>query len=228
MEKIYKFDFNGCPATVVVPDNANGEWVWKTEFFHAFDMAERDLFDRGYTRVYYKLSDRYGSYGAVRMMHLFYLHVVHEFGLRDKCHLFGFSRGGLYAFNFCLSYPEYVASLYLDAPVLDMKSWPPKGSEEQMQLFEEYTLSEDTLSLFRDNPVDNLSEFFALDIPLMLVAGDADELVPLEENGGVLLDYCEKNGIAVVSIVKKGCGHHPHSLEDTAPIIEFIKKHSVC
>ncbi|MBQ9482350.1 MAG: alpha/beta hydrolase, partial [Clostridia bacterium] len=127
MEKIFDFEYNGNAATVIVPANANGEWVWKTEFFYAFDGAERKLLEDGYTRVYYSVSDRYGSYSAVRAMHDFYLYVVKEFNLKSKCHMFSFSRGGLYAFNFALSYPEYVASVYLDAPVLDMKSWPPAG-----------------------------------------------------------------------------------------------------
>ena len=39
----------------------NGKWIWKTEFFDAFDQAERALLERGYTRVYYQISDEYGS-----------------------------------------------------------------------------------------------------------------------------------------------------------------------
>ena len=226
MEKTYQFIFNGSKATVVVPDNANGEWVWKTEFFHAFDQAERALMEKGYTRVYYSVSDRYGSYRAIRMMHRFYQHVIKEFHLREKCHLFGFSRGGLYAFNFSLYYPEYVASVYLDAPVLDMKSWPPKGSEEEAQLFAEYTLNKETLSAFRDNPLDNLQEFFELKIPLLIIAGDADELVPIKENTSILLDFCDQKSISVERIIKPGCGHHPHSLEDVTPIIDFVKRNS--
>ena len=226
MEKTVEFQFEGRRAAVVIPDNANGEWIWKTEFFHAFDQAERALCEDGYTRVYHSVSDRYGSYEAIRMMHRFYRYVVREFGLRPKAHLFGFSRGGLYAFNFALFYPEYVASVYLDAPVLDMKSWPPKGSAEQAQLFAEYTLNEQTLPLFRENPIDNLDEFFALKLPLMVVAGAVDELVPLDENAGILLDYCRTHGIDAESIVKPECGHHPHSLEDPTPIVSFVKRHS--
>jgi len=227
MEKIFQFEYNGNQATVIVPENANGEWIWKTEFFKAFDQAERALLQDGYTRVYYSVSDRYGSYRAIRLMHKFYSHVIRAFHLREKAHLFGFSRGGLYAFNFALFYPEYVASVYLDAPVLDMKSWPPKGSAEQKELFEEYTLNEDTLPLFRENPLDNLEEFFSHQIPLMIVAGDADSLVPLAENAAILLEYCKEHGIAVEQVIKKGCEHHPHSLEDVTPIANFVKKNSI-
>lgn len=221
--QVKEFTFNGYPATVILPEKPNGKWVWKTEFLYAFDQAERALNDKGYTRVYYGISDKYGSYHAVRLMREFYYYVIKEFSLCEKCNLFGFSRGGLYAFNFALFYPEFVEKVYLDAPVLDLKSWPPQNSNEQAQMFEEYALNEDTLPLFKGNPVDNLAEFFSLKIPLMIVAGGVDEVVPLQENAGVLLQYAKEQGIEVRQIIKPACGHHPHSLEDVSPILEFIE-----
>ena len=222
MKEIY-FNFNGFEATLLRPENPNGQWIWKTEFLYAFDQAERALLEDGYTRVYYQISNKYGSYNAVRLMRQFYHYVVKEFALDEKCILFGFSRGGLYAFNFALFYPEYVKKVYLDAPVLDMKTWPPKDSVEQGQLFDEYGLNAETLATFQGNPIDNLKEFFALGIPLLIVAGGADEVVPFDKNAGKLLAYCKENGIAVPAIVKPDCKHHPHSLEDVAPIVEFVK-----
>ena len=32
-----KFEFAGHEATVLIPDNPNGRWIWKTEFFDAFE-----------------------------------------------------------------------------------------------------------------------------------------------------------------------------------------------
>ncbi|MBQ4053655.1 MAG: alpha/beta fold hydrolase, partial [Clostridia bacterium] len=179
-ETVKTFEFNGYTGTVIIPENPNGKWIWKTEFLYAFDQAERALVEQGYTRVNYAISDKYGSYNAVRLMRKFYNYVVKEFNLDKKCSLFGFSRGGLYAFNFALFYPEYVEKVYLDAPVLDMKSWPPKGSVEQGQAFEEYGLNADTLLTFKGNPIDNLGEFFSLGLPLLLIAGGADEVVAFE------------------------------------------------
>ena len=138
--------------------------------------------------------------------------------------MFGFSRGGLYAFNFALFYPECVEKVYLDAPVLDMKCWPPKGSIEQAQAFEEYGLNEDTWLTFKGNPIDNLDEFFSLKLPLLLIAGGKDEVVAFEENSGKLIAYCKEKGIEITSIVKPEGLHHPHSLDDVKPIVEFITK----
>ena len=219
------FDFNGFEATVIVPDEPCGEWVWKTEFLYAFDKAEQALVDLGYTRVYYRVSNMYGSYKAVRLMHAFYHFVTEKYGLNERCHLFGFSRGGLYAFNFALFYPECVASVYLDAPVLDLNSWPPEGSIEREQVYSEYSLSKDTIKSFSGNPVNNFAEFFSHRLPLLLVAGGADALVPFEENGGRLIKYARERGIDVTLILKPECGHHPHSLEDVAPIVDFVESY---
>ena len=222
MENVIKFNFNGYEATVVRPENPNGKWVWKTEFFGAFDTAERELLNLGYTRVYYAIRDMYGSYRAVRLMHEFYKHVIKEFSLEDKCALFGFSRGGLYAFNFALFYPECVDKIYLDAPVLDMRSWPPAGSENREQVYAEFDLTHETIMTFKGHPIENLTEFFSHGIPLMLVAGGSDEIVPFEENSGIMIEYCKKNGIDISCIVKPECKHHPHSLEDVTPIVKFV------
>lgn len=223
--KTEKFEYNGYQATVIIPDNPNGRWVWKTEFFYAFDQAERALLNDGFTRVYYQISNKYGGPDAVRLMHLFHLHLIESYPfLRKKALLFGFSRGGLYAFNYALYYPEYVEKVYLDAPVLDMKSWPEKDSPEQAQMFGEYCLNEETLLRFCGNPVDKMAEYFDLKIPTLIVAGDADEVVPLNENAGRMIEFCEQNKIPLIYTVKPGCKHHPHSLEDVSFIVDFIER----
>ena len=189
---------------------------------YAFDKAETELLTLGYTRVYYSISNMYGNYKAVRLMHKFHNHIVAKFNLSDKCYLFGFSRGGLYAFNYTLFYPETVEKVYLDAPVLDLKTWPPKDSEEQKQMFEGYSLNPETLMSFHDNPIDNLKEFFDLRIPLLLVAGDSDQVVDFEKNSNTLINYCLDNKIKLKYYVKTGCKHHPHSLDDVSPIVNFV------
>ena len=220
--KTETFEFGGHTATVILPDAPNGKWVWKTEFLYAFDSAECALLEQGYTRVYYKVSNRYGSYAAVRLMKRFYDFVKEKYDLADKCALFGFSRGGLYAFNFALFYPEAVDKVYLDAPVLDLRAWPWEDSPEQAEMLSEYSLTKETLATFGGNPIENLEEYFSLGIPTLLVAGGADEVVPFSENAGRMIDFCRERGIDLPAIVKPECKHHPHSLEDVTPILDFI------
>lgn len=216
------FTFEGHTATVIRPQAPTGAWIWKTEFLYAFDRAECALSDLGYTRVYLQISDRYGSDAAVRCMHRFHAFVTEKYGLSPKTILFGFSRGGLYAFNYALFYPESVEKIYLDAPVLDVNTWPREGTVEREQLYRECSLDATTIRTFAGNPIGNLEEFFAHRIPLLVVAGGADEVVPFPENAGRLLAYADAHGFAVERVIKPTCGHHPHSLEDLSPILSFV------
>ena len=224
MEQTIELLFNGHKATIIRPENPNGKWIWKTEFLYAFDQAERALVEKGYTRVYYQVSNRYGGYPAIRLMKKFYDFITEELSLDKKCCLFGFSRGGLYAFNFALFYPECVEKIYLDAPVLDMRTWPWEDSPEQAELLVEYGLNKESLETFSGHPIENLEEFFSLNIPLLLVAGGADEVVDFSKNAGRVIEYCKEHSIGIKVVVKPNCKHHPHSLEDVSPIIAFIEE----
>ena len=61
---------------------------------------------------------------ALDHMDKFYAHLTAQFGLAPKTVLEGFSRGGLFAFNWAARRPDQVACIYADAPVCDFKSWP--------------------------------------------------------------------------------------------------------
>lgn len=218
-----EFTCNGYKATVLIPEKPNGKWIWKTEFFYAFDSAEVALYELGYTRVYYQISDKFGSCQAVRLMRDFQKELLRKYDfLTEKAVLFGFSRGGLYAFNYALYYPENVDKIYFDAPVLNLKSWPPKDSVEQKMFFQEYNLNEETFKRFQDSPIDHLEEFYKNAIPLLIVAGDSDDAVPFFENGKILVEYYKKRGIQVELYLKEHCGHHPHSLKNIQPILRFV------
>jgi alpha-beta hydrolase superfamily lysophospholipase len=157
-------------------------------------------------------------------MHNFHLDVVKRFNLNKKANLLGMSRGGLYAFNYAIFYPEYVDKMYLDAPVLDLKTWPPVGSLQYDQLLNEYQLNADTYATYKFSPIDKLDEYFALNIPTLIVAGCADEVVPFDKNSKIMIDFAKSNDKNVTYYLKPECKHHPHSLEDVTKIVEFFEK----
>ena len=155
-------------------------------------------------------------------------HIVDCFSLYKKTVLFGFSRGGLYAFNYTVAYPEAVEVVYLDAPVLDVRSWPggfgkaecyPKEWQECLLAYGE---AEETAATFNQNPIDKIEQFAKSKIPVIIVAGGADEIVPFEENAKILAHRLKEMGGRVELIIKPDCGHHPHSLDNPSPIVDFI------
>ncbi len=232
-----KFDtinstFDGKEVTLLRPESAGRKWVWRAEFLGAFDYADKALMEEGWNVLYYRIPDLFGSPKAVEMMKKFHDFAVKEFDLDSKAAIFGFSRGGLYAANYTVKYPEDISVLYLDAPVLDLKSWPyglgrGLGSEHDTELCNAvYGLSGDDIKNFKGNPLDKTDELIATGVPTIIVCGDSDEVVPHTENCEILVKAFRDKGVNVEHIVKPGCGHHPHSLSDPKPIVDFIKANS--
>ena len=214
-----------CPKT---PDTA-GRWVWRAEFFGAFGTADQALLARGWAIAYHRVSNMYGCSQSVVYMREFREVLRDVFGMTGRAALFGFSRGGLYAFRYAVTWPEDVLALYLDAPVLDIRSWPGgKGAGiGDPACWEEckrwYCLDEHSAWFFRDNPLDRIDELVRTGIPVLLVAGEADDVVPYAENGALMAAKMAAAGGRIHVILKPGVGHHPHSLEDPAPITAFME-----
>lgn len=228
----WHFVLNGHESWVVIPDHPlpDQRFAWRTEFFGAFDYADMALVEKGYYLVHHEIHDMYGCPKAVEYMEEFYKVLTEELQLGKKAVMIGLSRGGLYAYNFALAHPDQVACLYIDAPVLDIRSWPGgkfSGLGEEacwIECMGHYGLTEETAMDFTGNPIDHTKEIAEAGIPVMLVAGGADELVPYCENGMLLEQRLKADGGKIKTIIKPECGHHPHSLEDPTEIVEFIEK----
>ena len=61
--------------------------------------------------------------------------------------------------------------------------------------------------------------------PIILVSGDADTIVPFDENGKLLYDFYTQNGGKIELYMKKGRDHHPHGLENNKVIADFIERY---
>lgn len=225
------FEYSGRRCTFVAPKNAapGRPWIWRTEFFGHEPQADSALVAKGFHLVYMDLTDMYGAPVALDLMDAYYRLLVDRLGLSKQAVLEGFSRGGLFALNWAARRPEQVASIYLDAPVCDFRSWPGKwgdgpGSEADWQKLKEvYGFKNDREALrFRMNPVDHLKPLAEHRIPILSVCGDADRIVPMYENTYLVQKRYEELGGVMQVIAKPGVGHHPHSLEDPAPIVDFV------
>jgi len=227
-----EFEFEGMGAILVEPKVANEgrNWLLKTEYFGAFPSFEIEMLNRGWHLAFIKNSTRW----CVNDENLdrkkrFADYLVKTYNLSPMCIPVGMSCGGKYAVRFAAKYPECVSALYLDAPVMNLLSCPADLGDAKSNLMEEFTyatgmnLSE--LISFREHPIDKMHLLLENKIPVMLVYGDSDEIVPYHENGALLEKYYKENGGTIVAIGKRGCGHHPHGLEDNTPLIEFAQKY---
>ncbi len=231
----YELKVNGKSVFVVAPEKAapGNPWVWHGEFFGHKPEPDIALLNRGFHAVSMRVPDMLGAPAAVSDWNACYNELTGKYGLAKKVALVGLSRGGLYCYNWAAANPDKVACLYGDAPVCDFKSWPGgfgkgKGSPRDWKLvLEKYGFKDDAEARAYDkNPVDNLAPLAAAKVPLLHVYGDADEVVPWDENTGLLAERYRKLGGSIQLIAKPGVGHHPHGLDDPTPIVDFILKHA--
>jgi pimeloyl-ACP methyl ester carboxylesterase len=234
----YSLPCDGKSATIVVPkEPAPGKpWLWRGEFFGAFPSVDLALLAKGWHVVYLNgCSNTFGSPDSMEHWAALYKTLTTEYGFSKKPVMYGMSRGGLYVYNWAAAHPDSVGMIYGDAPVCDIHSWPGgkgkgKGSAGDwkafMQVFHLKT-EQEAIEWKQYNPIDILAPIAKAKIPIIHVVGDADDVVPMDENTTVIKTRYEKLGGHVELIVKHGVGHHPHSLADPTPIVDYILKNRI-
>lgn len=207
-------------------------WIWRMEFFGHEPQGDIALLGKGFHVAYMDLSNMYGAPVALDHMDKYHAQLTQEFGLAPKTVLEGFSRGGLFAFNWAARNPDKVAAIYVDAPVCDFKSWPGGKGKGQgsrgdwNKVLKVYGFTEEQALAYKLNPVDNLAPLAKAKIPILSVCGETDKTVPIDENTRLVEKRYKELGGEIVVIAKPNCDHHPHSLKDPTPIVDFVLKHT--
>jgi len=233
--KIYKFKNAGVDCRVVTPKTAAAgkPWIWRARFFGHEPQTVVALLKRGFHVAYCEVGSLLGAPKAVKRWNDFYSFATTTLGLSKKVALEGMSRGGLIIFNWAAANPDKVSCIYGDAPVCDFKSWPGgKGKSKGSAGVWKHCLaayefkSEAEALAYKGNPVDNAANLAKAKVPVMIVYGKADTVVPDAENCLVFERNFKAAGGDIIMIGKDKCGHHPHSLKDPKRIVDFILKHS--
>lgn len=228
------FEFEGREAILVCPETPNEDknWLFKTEYFGAFPDFEIEMVKRGWHLAYIKNITRWCRDEEIDLKKRFSDFISEEIGLYKKCVPVGMSCGGMIGVKFAAKFPESVSALYLDAPVMNLLSCPAHvGRNENDEFWQEFleamdmTLSE--LINYREHPIDKKHILLENKIPVIMIYGDSDTLVPYHENGAVFEKFYKENGGVIEVICKKGMGHHPHGLDDNSPIIDFVEKYRI-
>ena len=224
---MYEFELDGRAAKLVIPENpAEGKpWLLKTEYFWAFPSFELAMLERGFYVAYVENKTRWHHPSDDVAKHSLNEFLQKEFGLNSKCIPVGMSCGGLQAIYYANKFPEDIAGLYLDAPVCNFLSCPGSVGASNGNFMEEFTkntgMTLTDLINYRNHPIDNLDEIIKRQIPVFLVCGDSDNTVPFLENGAALYDKISNGGGKIEKIVKEGCDHHPHGLDDPSPLVNW-------
>lgn len=232
----HKFEVSGHKAWVVEPANPlpGRPWTWCTEFPDAFTdrTGVPQLLEKGIHHAHISDFNRLGCEEQLRLMDEFHKVMVSK-GFAAKVGLIGISRGGFMAYRWAQRNPDKVVFIYGDAPVCDLKSWPGgfgkgKGSPKDWQHAKNLYgwKSDEEAKAFQENALDEkpLARLAAAKVPLLHVVGDADDVVPVAENTAILAERYRKLG-GEITVLHHAAGHHPHGLDDPAPVVRFMLGH---
>ncbi len=227
------FEFEGYPAILVLPNEPHKErrLALKTEYFAAFPETELEMLKRGYFRAYLKNRSRWGTDDDCDRKRRFVDFLADEFGTARKVVTVGMSCGGFHAVSFASRYPEYISFLYLDAPLLTFFSTADLRHEHEAKTvrwpevqkawgFATYAEA----YAYNDQPIHRLEALAKNRLPVGLVYGNSDEVVPCFENAELLAEFYESRDLPI-RVWKRPCyGHHPHGLADPRELLDYIEE----
>lgn len=213
------FDFEGREAFLTFPEKSDRQrnWVLKTEYRTAFPETEIELLKRGFHVAFLHNKTRFATREDCDAKARFAQFLRDNYGLRDKCVPVGFSCGGAHAVNFCGAYPELVACMFLDAPVLNFLSYPGRlDRDDCVKVWENEfvhaypNVRREDLFCFDGHPICKIRGLIEHKIPILMMYGTEDELVPYAENGK-RMEEIYRNAPSLLTVIPRPLqGHHPH------------------
>jgi pimeloyl-ACP methyl ester carboxylesterase len=192
------------------PQPAPGRpWVWYAPTIKGLSLAMRPAYFEGFLNAGigiagFDLGEVRGAPASTAKFTKFYDDMVRR-GWSSKPILLGQSRGGLMMLSWAVRHPEQTRAFVGIYPVCSLTQWPFKNLELTLA---DYRLTEVELRarLKEFNPIDNLDGLAKQKVPMFVVHGDADALVPYDENTRLLKERYEALGgpISVKIIVGEG------------------------
>ncbi len=220
---------DGARCILVKPETpAKGSpWVWRARFWGHQPALDLQLLEKGFHLAYCEVGGLFGAPTAVARWNKFHALAVQQ-GLSSRPVLEGMSRGGLIIINWASVNPDKVAAIYGDNPVCNFNSWPGgkngKFSKRDWQrCLKAYGLAA-TAAPDHQQPLSpaTLKPLADKKVPIALVLGLADKVVPVGENGEALARNYESLGGPLKVWRKPGKGHHPHGLHPPDELASWL------
>lgn len=180
-------------AKLVCPNSRGDEkkWLFKTEYFEAFPSFELEMLSRGYYVANIENTTRWCLEEDTERQAEFGIFLKKEFNLNKKCIVVGMSCGGMQGVYLAAKHPELVASLYLDAPVLNLLSCPCGIGKAGNDMYDEFVNATEkqfrSLSIIANIPLIMQINLYKIIFRFFLFAAIAILLCPMMKTENVYL-----------------------------------------
>ena len=161
------------PAPKGIYPNASTHWLFTTLSKQGIWIAGVDV------------GESYGSPAGRSVYTQFYKTVSSRYHLSRKPCFLAQSRGGLMSFGWAEEHPWDVRCIAAIYPVLNLASWPPPGSllaGEAAKAYGYSSVSEFQKQATQLSPLSNAGPLVKAKIPVFILHGDSDRVVPAKEN----------------------------------------------
>jgi dipeptidyl aminopeptidase/acylaminoacyl peptidase len=206
----------GRPAFVFLPPEEKRTnpqpWIFYAPTLPGYpDGAERWMHEQflaaGIAVAGVDVGEAYGNPKSHAIFDALHRELMEKHGFAPKPCLFGRSRGGLWVSSWAIANSKRVAGIIGIYPVFDFRTYP--GIDKAAPAYE-LTPAELTTRADEFNPIARVEVLARARVPVALIHGDVDEVVPLKENSAEFVRrYKEAGAESLVKlIVLEGQGHN--------------------
>ena len=227
------FDFNGRRAWIVEPESpAEGRpWVWTMQWMGAYldRTGAPDLVRDGFYHVHLEAFETRASDEGLKALADFQNYLVRELGFAPKANLIGMSWGGFYSVRYANAYPQKVAKIYLDAPLLSFHNFlASEGAEVVAKRIGPWAADCPSNGDWASDPrmpVNMAAAVAKAGVLVYLLYGGQDQTVNPKVNCELFAERFKAAGGMLKVDARSLYGHHPHGFEhgDIPRIVEFFE-----
>ena len=233
-----RFTFEGHDAWIVEPKKGPAlgrPWTWTIQWADAFvdRTGVLDLLARGWRHVHIDTFAHRMDEEGLRVSREFQRFLVEKLDFAPKARLVGMSWGGFFSVRYAARFPDCVASIYLDAPLLTFTDFAHLGAastptEEAAAVGPWAAMPPKDGDWMADPrmPVNMAEALAEAHIPILLLYGGQDATVPPAKNAEAFAARFQAAGGEIAINCRPLFGHHPHGLDPdkTEQITDFLAR----